>query len=114
MTHQEGESRIKGLQKQFLTWVETHEYLKQLTPDLLNKIRRNAFSFTFEAFRLGRVGVSSNKDSAIWNKFFGWASVVGLPQNVELELQMKCFEVSLEAFRVGALVTGAENAIQCE
>lgn len=111
MTHQEGEGRVKGLQKQFLSWVEEHEYLQGLSPDMFNEIRRNAFSSTFDAFRLGRIGIKTDEEAGLWARFFGWATVVGLPQDVELELQVKCFQISLEAFRVGAIVTGAEDAI---
>lgn len=114
MTHTEGEHRIKSLQKRFLGWVEDHEYLHALPPAEFNRIRRKAFSSTFEAFRLGRVGLGVTTQTSLWVKFFGWASIAGLPHEVEFELQAMCFLVSLEAFRVGALVTGAEeqNAIQ--
>ena len=110
MRHQEGEAHIKSLQKKFLLWVEEHQVLGQLDHGRFNNIRRQAFSSTFEAFRLGRIGLKQDLDPiTLWKKFFGWASVVGLPNEVELELQAKCFSTSLEAFRVGAMVTGRDN-----
>lgn len=110
MDHETGEARVKGLQKEFLSWVEDHYYLSALEPARFNKIRHRAFSSTFEAFRLGRVGLrSADSGIALWRKFFGWATVAGLPKDVELEVQAKCFTTSLEAFRVGAMVTGAER-----
>lgn len=110
MTHNEGELRVKGLQKEFLSWVETHEYLSRLDPDRFNRIRHQAFSATFEAFRLGRVGIRTPNPHSLWKKFFAWAMVSGLPPEVEIQVQAKCFETTLEAFRVGAMVTGALEA----
>jgi len=110
MTHEEGEVRVKALQKRFLTWVENHSYLQKLEPIQFNQIRHKAFSSTFEAFRMGRVGTGVYTDSQVlWRKFFGWALVSGLPPDIEFELQTMCFVISLEAFRAGALVTGAES-----
>lgn len=109
MTHEEGEARVKSLQKQFLFWVEDHDYLSDLDRQRFNQLRRQAMSSTFEAFRLGRVGLKEDMESMqLWRKFFGWATVAGLPSNIELEVQAKCFITSLEAFRVGAMVTGRD------
>jgi len=106
MTHEEGVARIKSLQKEFLLWVEEHEYLSRLDSARFNRLRKSAFSSTFEAFRLGRVGLKEEQDPLmLWRKFFGWATVVGLPGNVETDIQAKCFKTSLDAFRVGAMVT---------
>ena len=109
MKHSEGEARIKSLQKGFLSWVEEHEYLKRLDPGRFNNLRRAAFSSTFEAFRLGRIGISDPEPAQLWRKFFGWATVAGLPSDIEVEVQAMCFRTSLEAFRVGAMVTGQED-----
>lgn len=109
MTHQEGEVRIKSLQKEFLSWVETHNHLGLLDHHRFNNMRRSAFSSTFEAFRMGRVGVRGVRPIDLWNKFFGWAQLHGLPPEVELEVQAKCFLITLEAFRVGAMVTGGDE-----
>lgn len=109
MTHHEGEARVKSLQKEFLSWVENHPHLGLLDHERFNHMRRQAFSSTFEAFRMGRVGFSVTKPAALWNKFFGWAGINGLPPEVEFEVQAKCFVITLEAFRVGAMVTGQEN-----
>ncbi len=116
MTHDDGVARVKSLQKEFLHWVEEHPYLSALDHDRHNRLRRSAFKSTFEAFRLGRVGIRDEAEAMpLWSKFFGWAAVIGLPDNVELEIQAMCFRVSLEVFRVGAMVTAAKgvtNGIQ--
>jgi hypothetical protein len=104
MTHVEGEAKVKGLQKEFLSWVESNDNLRSLSPEQFNTLRRKAFSSTFEAFRLGVVGLGEPAPDALWGKFFGWASIPGLTQDTELEIQAKCFRTSLEAFRVGAMV----------
>ena len=109
MTHQEGEARVKSLQKEFLTWVETHPHLGLLDHERFNQMRRQAFASTFQAFKMGRVGLSTHKPIKLWNDFFGWARLSGLPPELELEVQAKCFLVSLEAFRAGAMVTGSEE-----
>lgn len=110
MKHAEGEARIKSLQKEFLLWVEEHKYLRDLDHQRFNQIRRQAFSSTFDAFRMGRVGVSPEGNAQLlWKKFFAWATVAGLPTEIEFEVQAKCFLVSLEAFRIGAMVTAGEE-----
>lgn len=112
MTHQEGEARIKSLQKEFLSWVEEHPHLGLLDHDRFNQVRRQAFTSTFEAFKMGRVGIKVSPPAALWYKFFAWAQVQGLPRDVEFEVQAKCFIISLEAFRVGAMVTGRDQGVQ--
>lgn len=110
MEHSEGEARVKSLQKEFLLWVEEHEYLRHLDHQRFNQLRRQAFSSTFDAFKLGRVGVKPEANAQkLWNKFFAWALVAGLPPEVEMEIQAKCFLVSLEAYRVGAMVTAGDK-----
>lgn len=110
MTHQEGEARVKSLQKQFLTWVENHPHLGLLDHVRFNQMRRQAMASTFHAFKLGRVGIQHERPISMWNDFFGWAKLSGLPPELELEVQAKCFLISLEAFRAGAMVTGYEEA----
>jgi len=110
MTHTEGETRIKALQKNFLCWVETHPELSQLAPEKFNRIRRRAFRATFDAFKLGRIGLlpdEQNGDEVVWDKFFDWSQVDDMAGDTLHEIRTKGFSVTLEAFRVGALVTGS-------
>lgn len=104
MTQEEGEIRVKGLQKEFLSWVEGHKALSAIPDTEFNDIRRKAFASTFEAFRLGVVGLGEPEPQDLWRKFFGWAGLPNLSSEVEIEIQAKCFRTSLEAFRIGAMV----------
>lgn len=111
LSHREGERRIKCLQKEFLHWVEEHPQLKELDSHLFNDLRRRAFRATFDAFRLGIVGLAEDVDrEVLWNHFFGWVEVDSLPDSAAKELKEECLRVALEAFRTGALVSPGREA----
>lgn len=110
MRQVDGEQKVKALQKAFLCWVEEDEQLKTLDPRTFNLIRRQLFRATFEAFRLGVVGLGDRLEGPIlWKRFFGWVddlpALRTLPLTVSSEIRARCFRTSLEAFRIGALVT---------
>jgi hypothetical protein len=105
MTQAEGEARIKVLQREYLTWVEDNPLFLELPPLVFNDIRKRVFRATFEAFRLGKVGLSQEQNG-LWGKFFGWAPLLNVNEEAQLEIQSKCFLVTLEAFRIGALTAG--------
>ncbi len=109
MTHVEGETRVKALQKGFLCWVEECPDLADLEPLQFNRIRRSAFRATFDAFRMGRVGLSGD-DLGLWSAFFDWAMVPEVTDDFQIQLFARCFSVTLEAFRIGAVVSGAQEA----
>jgi hypothetical protein len=109
MTHLEGEKKIKVLQKEFLSWVESHPSLRRLDPDSFNDIRHKVFRATFQAYRLGVVGLEEDHTTGLWSYFFGWLenhpSVRELSAEVLHEIAERCFRTTLDAFRVGAMVT---------
>jgi hypothetical protein len=107
MTQQEGEKKIKALQKEFLMWLEDHPALSSIAADDFDTLRRSVFRGTFQAFRLGIVGL---EDSISLRKyFFHWLETTPLGPSTENHISLECFRVSLEAFRVGALVAGARK-----
>lgn len=107
MTQVEGERTIKKLQKEFLVWLEDHPALRSMGANDFDSLRRSVFRGTFQAFRLGIIGI---EDSASLRKyFFTWLETTPLGPTTEVHLSMECFKVSLEAFRVGALVAGAKK-----
>ena len=117
MTHTEGEKKIKVIQKDFLVWVESHPVLSAMDPDSFNDIRHKVIRATFQAFRLGVVGLDE-RTVGLWNYFFGWLEnhpeVRVLGSTLLHEIAERCFKSSLEAFRVGAMVAanrGDDNAV---
>lgn len=60
MTHSEGINKVKVLQKAFLCWVEEHGDLQGLDAASFNELRRRLFRSTFDAFRLGVVGLDKS------------------------------------------------------
>src|SRR5688500_5120877 len=104
-----GESRVKGLQKEFLQWVEVHPVLMRLPPSEFNGIRKKVFRATFEAFRLGIVGIDARDARPIWQYFFGWfdqqKGMNMLDAQTKLEVAERLFITTLEALRIGAMVS---------
>lgn len=111
MIHREGEHKIKALQKAFLCWIEQHPDLTTLPPLAFNELRRKVFRSTFDAFRLGVVGLNGEvrEGEALWQHFFGWFEnnphMDALPIEVVREIMEECFRTTLEAFRLGAIVS---------
>ena len=107
MTQAEGERTIKKLQKEFLVSLEEHPFTRNMDADSFDRLRRSVFRGTFQAFRLGIVGIEP--DVSLRKYFFLWLETTPLGPSLESNLAMECFRVSLEAFRVGALVAGARS-----
>lgn len=105
------ERKVRSLQKEFLTQVEEHHILFNMEPDQFNDLRKRVFRGTFEAYRLGVVGLANN-DTPLWAFFFGWLenhrSVAALDPEIRMEVTEKCFRVALEAYRIGAMVAVAK------
>lgn len=106
MRHEAAERKIKALQKQFFTEIENHPVLFQMEPNDFNAMRKRVFRGTFEAYRLGVVGLERGPES-LW-EFFAWlgdnAAIRALPPEMHLQVNHLCLCVALEAFRIGALV----------
>lgn len=101
------EKKIRGLQKEFLTSVENHPILFQMDPDSFNDLRKRVFRGTFEAYRLGVIGLDKSTVS-LWTYFFGWLDnhqvIESLDPETRAEITEMCFRTALEAYRVGAMV----------
>lgn len=115
MLQREGEARVRALQKEFLCWVESQPYLYTLSPEDFNAIRKKAFRATFDAFRLGKVGLREGDNVeqgvALWLKFVDWGvDSPELTTMARLHLEARCFWTALNAFRAGAMVAGYEGA----
>lgn len=106
MDEEIAEKRIKLLQRRMLSFVEEHPTLSSLHPTPFNKIRKKVFRATFEAYRLGRVGIPDDVD--LFEHFIGWLTDYSplVQDQVREEIRNRCFGVTLEAFRIGALVAG--------
>lgn len=111
-SREQGERRVKAMQREMLCWVEEHEAYGSLEPDTLNAVRHRIIRSTFDAYRLGIVGLPAGADarSHLWVRFAGWVGQITglsiLPAELLAELMGRCFAVVLTAFRTGALVTG--------
>lgn len=108
LTQTEGERKIKLLQKEFLIWLEDHPFTQKMDADSFDRLRRSVFRGTFQAFRLGIIGIEDS-DLQLRKYFFTWLETTPIGPTTEAHLAMECFKVSLEAFRVGALVAGARS-----
>jgi hypothetical protein len=110
MTQQEGEKKVKALQKEFLIWIEEHPALSLLDPDDFDRLRRSVFRGTFQAFRLGIVGLDAAENNNIRKYFFHWLDDTGLYlEEYHPDVTTHCFLTSLEAFRVGAVVSATKK-----
>ena len=105
------ERKVKSLQKEFLSWVEHHPVFYALDPDEFNELRRDVFRGTFEAYRLGVVGLD-RRHTSLCAYFFGWLDTVTvrLEPRAQREISAECFRVALEAYRVGAMLAVAREA----
>jgi hypothetical protein len=105
--HNEGERRIKALQKELLAWIESHRILQDIDPMLFNDIRHRIFRSTFQSYKLGIVGLTEHKPGLFQN-FFGWIAYHPALRATEPEVTMDvaehCFVAALKAFQVGVLV----------
>jgi hypothetical protein len=108
MKQEIAERRVRGLQKEFLSQVEAHPVLFQMEPDDFNDLRKRVFRGTFEAYRLGVVGLEKGPAS-MW-EFFIWLghnkAISTLDYDTQLEVNEMCLRTALEAFRIGAMVAG--------
>lgn len=112
MKHETAERKVRGLQKEFLTRVEQHPVLFQMAPNDFNDLRKRVFRGTFEAYRIGVVGLENSLPST-W-EFFMWLggnpAVNALPEEMRLEVTEMCLRTALAAFRIGAMVAAFESA----
>jgi hypothetical protein len=108
MKHEAAERRIKALQKELLVWIEEQGDLAGLDHETFHAIRKRVFRSTFDAYRLGYVGLDEAGDLPLWQQFFGWlenhSAVVGLPPVARAKVAEKTFLTTLQAFRLGAMV----------
>jgi hypothetical protein len=100
------ERRIKGLQKEFLNRIEEHEVYQYLKPQEFNDLRKRVFRGTFEAYRLGIIGIDNVAGpNELTKYFFNWLddSTFLLPHDMQTEVSEMCWRAALEAFRIGAM-----------
>lgn len=114
MLQSDGEARVRALQKEFLCWIESQPELFALEPSEFNDIRKKAFRATFNAFRMGRIGLRDgddiDKSIELWLSFVNWGFSQRLSTTAKLALEARCFWTALNAFRAGAMVAGYEGA----
>lgn len=107
-----GEKKIKALQKELLSFVETHPILSKLEPWEFNSLRRRIFRTTFYVYRLGVVGLDNVTDS-LWANLFDWLSsdpvMLSLPPQVLFELGERYLITLLEALRAGSMQAAFKN-----
>ena len=110
MRQETAERRIKALQKQFLVSVEEHPIFHQLDTEAFNDLRKRVFRGTFEAYRLGVVGLG-NERASLFNHFFGWLDrdAAALSSDVRREVGEMCFRAALESYRIGAMVAAEKS-----
>lgn len=115
MRHTTGEKMVKGLQKEFLFWVEENPIFDDIDAVAFNIIRKRVFRTTFEAFRLGVVGIETlDSNEPLWKQFFGWLTdkedgvSVDVTSEIKLALAEKGFRTTLQAFRIGSMVAAGK------
>jgi hypothetical protein len=99
--------KVKGLQRDFLAWIERHPVFYTLEPDAFNDIRKRVFRGTFEVYRLGVVGLPDDTD--LFELFFDWLNnpEAQMAPAYRREISEKCLRTALEAYRIGAQVAAA-------
>jgi hypothetical protein len=112
------ERRVKALQKEFLAKVEAHSVFYTLSPGAFNGLRKFVFRGTFEAYRLGVVGLATaDRSSNLWPYFFGWLETAEAADSLSDqefdELTEMCFRTALEAYRLGAMVASERDGADC-
>jgi len=102
------ERRIKSLQKAILLQIEEHPVFHALEPRAFNDLRRRVFRGTFDAYRLGVVGIAAARADQLSAFFLGWfgddADLDPLSHQHRVEVTTMCLRAALEAFRLGAMV----------
>lgn len=113
MEHARGERRVKGLQKEFLTWIEEHPALRSTDPAAFNSFRKRVFRTTFDAFRLGVLGTGASVQH-LWTHLFGWLENQQVIRQVDsetaIEITDRYLRTTLEAYRAGALVAAGRRS----
>lgn len=105
MIHREAEARVKALQKEFLLWLE--ENIENVNAPDFEQLRRKIFRGSFNAFRLGVVGLAPRLEHADY-PYTGYLTLfvgggIFIPK-LHPELPERYFRMALEAFRLGTLV----------
>jgi hypothetical protein len=108
MDHTTAEKVVKGLQKDFLLWIEETPKLSTLTDDQFTTLRRRVFRSTFQAFRLGIIGIDPDDDGLL-PLFTDWLHDVKLDDSYAWEITNRCFMTALSAFRIGACVAAMQE-----
>lgn len=107
MLAQEGERRVKGIQKEFLARIEQHPIFGVLDAVAFNSLRKRVFRGTFAAYRLGVVGLDHTHTN-LYSLFFGWLEEATVGNPVELSIlhdaTEMCFRTALESYRIGSMV----------
>lgn len=103
------ERRVKAVQKGFLLGIEEHPVFHHLEPEQFNLLRRRVFRATFDAYRLGVVGVDGAAN--LYDTFFRWLPEIEgyLTSALAIDLRHLCFRTTLAAFRLGAMVADARD-----
>lgn len=112
MMQDAAEKQIKGLQKQFLIQIEEHPVFQHMGPTEFNDLRKRVFRGTFEAYRLGIVGIDGvSGRSELFSYFFHWLndSTATMTHALQVQVAEMCFRVALESYRIGSMVA-AERA----
>jgi hypothetical protein len=118
MTHEIAERAVKLLQKEFLLWLEEYQ-AEDVDAVVFNKIRRAIFRGTFNAFRLGVIGLVARPEE---EEYPGQGYLpMFLPHRLftvdpftsayqfHSELPERYFHVMLQAYRLGALVSAPRS-----
>lgn len=111
MMQEHGEKKVKSLQKEYLFWVENHAVLQNLHPTEFNAVRKKVFRQTWDAYRLGVIGLGDV--TGLFNYFFSWMDKLytteELHERVQNEIAEQGLRITLEAFRVGAMVAACKE-----
>lgn len=106
--HELAEKKVKGLQKEFLVKIEQHPVFQQMEPREFNDLRKRVFRGTFEAYRLGVVGIESTTGHGdLYTRLFGWlkgTQTEYMNNQIQHEIAHLVFRTALEAYRIGAMV----------
>lgn len=98
------ETEIKRLQKALLGWIEEHPDLLPLHPERYNGIRKRVFRSTWDAYRMGVLGIPER--GPLWEGLFGWIDgallTEGLPPETRIEIRERALRSVLISLWLGA------------